>query len=526
VDSVNRGTIGWLSGAFAAAREWAESDANLLDRFVRTRDEAAFRELVRRLGPTVFGVCRRHLGSTADADDAFQTTFLVLARKAGTVRPPGRVAAWVHGVASLAARKLRQTRRRRQLREVAVSHLPDCPAPEGEMDTELLPAVDEELGRLPDNYRLPIVLCGLRRLTIAEAAAELGWPVGTVATRLSRGRAELGKRLAKRGITLAAVAVTAGGWTELAAGVPPRLIEQTMMAATGGTLPPKVAALISEVVNAMTWTPLRRLGVGLLVASALASGAIISNGLAAPVPTASAPSDKPALGEAKLALDRVEWDKVAGLLRQESVRKEIRLSDDDYKTLAEFRKDRLAVLKKQLEAGLKGAGQPNGGRVQKTAGQQAGQQNGEDSLNAAVAEVLDQYLTALRELDVEVAKKTTEALKPAGVKRLKQVVLQAAGPRGLLDRVAIRELQLTAEQEDKIAAAVGPAKPPRNMVLPNAWIRRAAKEQDAVMEVALKLLTADQRKQWETLVGKPLPTVDLLKAGPMSGESIAEFDSE
>src|SRR5262245_39294358 len=162
VDSVSRRMTGWLWGAFAAARERAESDADLLGRFVRTRDEAAFRELVRRLGPTVFGVCRRHLGNTADADDAFQTTFLVLARKAGTVHPPWRVAAWVYGVASLAARKLRQARWRRQLREVAVPHLPDRPASEGEMDAELRPAVDEELGRLPDSFRLPIVLCGLR----------------------------------------------------------------------------------------------------------------------------------------------------------------------------------------------------------------------------------------------------------------------------------------------------------------------------------------------------------------------------
>jgi RNA polymerase sigma factor (sigma-70 family) len=519
VDSVNRGVTGWLWGTFAAARERAESDADLLGRFVRTRDEAAFRELVRRLGPTVFGVCRRHLGNTADADDAFQTTFLVLARKAGTVRPPGRVAAWVYGVAGLAARKLRQARLRRQLREAAVPHPPDRPTPEGEMDADLMPAVDEELGRLPDHYRLPIVLCGLRGLTIAQAAGELGWPVGTVATRLRRGRAELGKRLAKRGITLAAVAAPAGGWPELAAGVPPRLIEQTVATIAGGTPPPGVAALTSEVVNAMTWTPLRRLGLGLLVASAaaMAGGAVFPTGAAAPALIAPIP------GEARSAADRVEWDKVAGLLRQESVRKETGLSDSDYKKLAEFRKDRLAAVKKQFEAGLNGAGQRNGGgATQKT----SNQSSGEDPTNAAVAEVLDQHLKALRELDVEMAKKVTEALKPAGVRRLKQIVLQAAGPRGLLDRVTIRELQLTAEQEDVIAAAVGPARPPRSMVLPNAWLRKAAKDQDAVLETALKLLTADQRNRWDALVGKRVPTLDLLKAGPMSGESIAEFDGE
>jgi len=251
VDSGNCRAAGWLWGAFIAVHERAETDADLLGRYVHTRDEVAFRELVRRLGPAVYGVCRRVLGHTADAEDAFQTTFVVLSRKAATVHTSGRVAAWVYGVAGLAARKLRQTRRRRLLHEVAVSHLPDRSAPEGEMDSDLLPVVDEALTRLPDKYRLPIVLCGLRGLTLAPAAAELGWPVGTVATRLHRGRTALSKRLAKQGIAPAAVAL-AGGWPELTASVPPRLVEQTMAATTGGTLPSAVAALTSEVMNAMT----------------------------------------------------------------------------------------------------------------------------------------------------------------------------------------------------------------------------------------------------------------------------------
>jgi RNA polymerase sigma-70 factor (ECF subfamily) len=523
VDSGNRGTTALLWGAFATARERGESDADLLGRFVLTRDEAAFRELVRRLGPTVFGVCRRLLGNTSDADDAFQTTFIVLARKAGTVQPPGRVAAWVYGVASLAARKLRQTRSRRQLREVAVSHPPDRPGSEREMDIELLPAVDEELGRLPENYRLPIVLCGLRGLTIAQAAHELGWPAGTVATRLSRGRTELRKRLAKRGIVLAAVAVSTGGWSELAAGVPPRLIEQTVAAAVGGTTPPAVAALTSEVITAMMWTPVRRLGASALLLSVLAGSALFANDVKAPLPNVASPVTATQVApDSKPALDRVEWDRVGGLLRQESVRNAIGLSDDDYRTLAEFRKEKLAAAKKQLETGLQGANQPNGGRVQKT----AGAPKGEDPINLIVADVLDQHLTTLRELDAEVAKKATAALKPAGVKRLKQIVLQAAGPRGLLDRVVIRDLQLTAEQEDKLAAVVGPARPPRFMVLPDAWLRKAAREQNVVMDTALKLLTAEQRKRWEDLVGEPIPTIDLLKAGPMSGDSIAELNGE
>jgi RNA polymerase sigma factor (sigma-70 family) len=522
-DSGNRGATGWLWGAVAAPRERAAADADLLGRFVRTRDEAAFRELVRRLGPAVFGVCRRHLGDTADAEDAFQATFLVLARKAGTVRPPGRVAAWVYGVAGLAARKLRQARQRRRHREVAVPHPPDRPAPEGEMDPDLRTPVDEELGRLPDAFRLPILLCGLRGLTIAQAAGELGWPAGTVATRLRRGRAALRERLAKRGIALTAVSAAAGGWSDLAAGVPPRLIEQTVAAVAGGTLPPAVAALTSEVVTAMTWTLWRRVGVGLLVVAAAAAGAVLP-GVAAPMPTAAPPGPaKSVPGDPGRALDRVEWDQVAGLLRQASVRREIGLSDDDYKALAEFRKERRATLKRQMDAGLKAAGRNNaGGPTEKITGQPA--VDGPATLAAAA--VLDRYQAAMRDLDGELATKAAAALKPAGVRRLKQAVLQAAGPRGLLDRVAVRELGLTAEQEDRIAAAAGPARSPVTAVFPDAWLGKAAQDRDALMEVALKVLTLDQRKRWEALVGQPLPTIDLLKAAPTSAESIAESDGE
>lgn len=502
VDSANRGVTGWLWGAFAAVRERAETDADLLGRFVRTRDEIAFRELVRRLGPTVFGVCRRHLGNSADADDAFQTTFLVLARKAGSVRPPGRVAAWVYGVASLAARKLRLSRLRRQLREVAVSHLPDCPAPEGEMDAEVLPAVDEELGRLPDNFRLPIVLCGLRGLTVAQAAGELGWPVGTVASRLSRGRAELGKRLARRGITLAAVVATAGGWSELAAGVPPRLIEQTVAVATGGTLPPAVAALTSEVLTAMTWTPLRRLGAGLLCVSALAlagGGVIVSNGVAAPIPTAPAP------GEAKPTLDRVKLGDVSGLLRQESVRKEVGLSEDDYKALADFHTEKQVEIQKAMQADIQA-------QIRAQAGGGGG---GPRAIAISENTELRAKLTA--DADAEYMKKVNELVKPTGVKRLKQAVLQQDGPRALLDRLVIRELQLTAEQEDKIDALAGAATPE---YMPAAKLEKLAETRDEQLAAALKVLTAEQKKKWDALVGTALPTADLLKASPRSEESM------
>jgi len=273
-----------------------EPDGTLLDRFVASRDETAFAELVRRLGPIVYGVCRRHLGHSDDAEDAFQATFLVFVRKAAAVQP-GRVAAWVLTVASLTARRARLARSRRLRRETDPRA---APAPVGGTDTDLGSAIDEELGRLPDRYRLPIVLCGLRGLSAASAAAELGWPVGTVASRLSRGRAELARRLAARGIAVGLLA-TAVGWAELTAAVPTRLMDITA-ATVGGNVSPTVVALTTEVVNAMTWSPIRRLTAGLLAASAVAlgGGVILSLGQAAPVPAstevslpaASAPAPK------------------------------------------------------------------------------------------------------------------------------------------------------------------------------------------------------------------------------------------
>jgi RNA polymerase sigma-70 factor (ECF subfamily) len=504
VDSAPRTGLGWLWSAANAARERGESDGDLLRRFVTDRDERAFAELVRRLGPTVYGVCRRHLGDTPDADDAFQATFLVLSRKGGTVNPPGKVAAWVYGVASLSARKVRHTRLRRQSRERPVHPLPDTPSPEKEMDATLLPAVDDELGRLPENFRLPIVLCGVRGLTVAQAAAELGWPVGTVASRLSRGRAELAKRLAKRGVALGVLA-TAGGWGGLTAAVPPRLLEQTVAAATGGTLPPAVAALSSEVSTAMTWTPIRRLTAGLLCASGLAlaggGGLMLPTGTAAPVPVAAAPGD----GK---TLDRVKLTDVTGLLRQEGVRKEIGLGDDEYQKLADARKNKLTALNQVLMAGIQAQVQAQGpgGAIQ-----------------IQISDAEEKHAAATAEVNAEFAKKVQEGLTPAGVKRLKQAVLQARGPRVLLDRLVIRELQLSAEQEDKIDAVVGEA---TDTFVENAKLGKLAKARDDQWATALKVLTPDQRKKWDALVGKGLETAELLKASPQSEDSLSSDTTE
>src|SRR6516162_3985202 len=169
------------------------TDGQLLERFTTRRDEDAFAALVRRHGPLDLGVCRRALPQSHDAEDAFQATFFVLARKAGSIRKAESVASWLYGVAYRLAREARARLDKRRARErvaadVRPADLPDCfperamPAdPADEVSRrELRLAVDEELCRLPEKYRAPLLLCDLAGKTHAEAARELTWPAGTV----------------------------------------------------------------------------------------------------------------------------------------------------------------------------------------------------------------------------------------------------------------------------------------------------------------------------------------------------------
>jgi RNA polymerase sigma factor (sigma-70 family) len=170
----------------------------LLARWIATAEPSAMDTLVRRHGKMVLGVCRRTLGSGPDAEDAFQIAFLVLVTKARSLTRPGQVAGWLHGVAFQVSRRIRSDAARRRRREDAMTT--DFPAPELPHDDtgELRAMIDAELDRLPEKYRQPIVLCELEELTLDQAARRLGWPKGTVAGRLSRGRDLLRRRLSRR----------------------------------------------------------------------------------------------------------------------------------------------------------------------------------------------------------------------------------------------------------------------------------------------------------------------------------------
>lgn len=182
-----------LRRAFEAGAAGRRADGELLARFVEGGDRVALEVLIARHGPMVWGTCLRVLRDHHDAEDAFQVTFGVLARRAGAVAPREMVGPWLYGVAYRTAVKARMSRGRRLGREAPVARVPEPdpgrPAAEDAVD------LDRALSRLPDKYRDPIVLCELEGLTHREAADQLGWPVGTVAGRLSRGRAILARAL-------------------------------------------------------------------------------------------------------------------------------------------------------------------------------------------------------------------------------------------------------------------------------------------------------------------------------------------
>jgi RNA polymerase sigma-70 factor (ECF subfamily) len=240
--------------------EGEQSDGDLLAGYVRLRDEAAFAALVRRHGPMVWGVCRRVLTCEADAEDAFQAVFLVLARKAATIAPRERVGNWLHGVARTTALKARSRNQKRVVREREAG---ERPRPGESPVADLLDALDEEVGRLPEKYRIPIVLCDLEGRTLSEVAQTLGWPPGTVAGRLARARALLARRLQSRGVGLPAGALTAPV-------VPAALVEATVQTAGAGAASAPALILAEGVLRTMLLSQVKKVVLVVLAVAALA----------------------------------------------------------------------------------------------------------------------------------------------------------------------------------------------------------------------------------------------------------------
>jgi RNA polymerase sigma factor (sigma-70 family) len=242
------------------------SDADLLQSFQSRRDEAAFEALLRRHGPMVLGVCRRVLGNRHDAEDAFQATFLVLVRKGTTIRPRELVGNWLWGVAYRTALKARamNTKRRTKEREAQVAPRLSLPL-NGALD-EMLDRLDEALGRLPEKYRAPLVLCELEGRSRKEVARKLDVPEGTLSWRLAQAKKMLARKLSCHGPVLSAGAVAAVLSQGAApAALPAPLLKSTAKAglqlaagqALVGSAPPEVVSLTEGVLKAMLLTKLK-----------------------------------------------------------------------------------------------------------------------------------------------------------------------------------------------------------------------------------------------------------------------------
>jgi RNA polymerase sigma factor (sigma-70 family) len=279
-----------------------ETDRRLLRRFVAGRDQAAFAELVRRHGPMVYGVCRRLSADAHAAEDAFQATFLVLARRAAAVPWRAALGGWLHGVARRVALKARARAARRPDAGRLPAPSPADPAAEAAA-RELRRVLDQELAGLPDKYRAPLVLCDLEGRTHEEAARELGWPKGSMAKRLSGARERLRVRLLRRGVAPAAGAAALLGARELTAAVPAELAEAAARAA-GGAAAPAAAALAKGVVQTMWLTRITTTTAVLAVALA---GVGVGAGLwawraPAALTAAPAPKDDPPAAEKEATL--------------------------------------------------------------------------------------------------------------------------------------------------------------------------------------------------------------------------------
>jgi RNA polymerase sigma factor (sigma-70 family) len=256
------------------------SDRELLERFISRRDEGAFAALVQRHGPMVLGVCRRVLRHDQDAEDACQAAFLVLARKAGSIRKRDCAGSWLHGVAYRIARNLSREIARRRARERPVKETSQTDPARDLSWREVRAALDQVIDGMPERYRAPLVLCYLEGKTRDEAAQHLGWTLGTLRGRLERGRELLRSRLVRRGLTLGAALLGSTLAPQATAAVPPSLVMATVQAAkwtlTNPALPislvsAQVAVLTKGALKTMTLTKVK-IAAGFLVALSVLGG--------------------------------------------------------------------------------------------------------------------------------------------------------------------------------------------------------------------------------------------------------------
>jgi RNA polymerase sigma factor (sigma-70 family) len=327
-------------------------DGQLLESFLKHRDEIAFTQLVKRHGPMVLGVCARIIGNVHDAEDAFQAVFLVLARRAGSIVPRDMVGNWLYGVAYRTALQARGQLARRQTRERQVTEMPH-PTVAAEVDFDALhQALDTELDRLPEKYRVPVVLCDLEGRSRKDVAGQLKIPEGTLSSRLATARTLLARRLTRHGIVLSGPAL-AVALTQPAVAVQPTLVAIAVKAAVVTAAGESAAGLVSTKTLSLSEGVLKTMFLKKLkVLSVLALGVVLGGlgtslfGMSEPAMTPTAHAAQPTSGKppgervVETAGDPEPLD--GKLLLEPAIQEELRLSKNQI--------DRLQVLSLAVDA--------------------------------------------------------------------------------------------------------------------------------------------------------------------------------
>jgi RNA polymerase sigma factor (sigma-70 family) len=479
-----------LLGGLVSSTADQLSDSELLQQFCQQRDEEAFAALVRRHGPLVLGVCQRLLRHEQDAEDAFQATFLVLVQKAAGVQGRDTLAGFLYSVAYRTALKARSLAARRLRKEAEVAaQVPSQWSSDDhpELDTELL---DRELSRLPDRYRLPVLLCDLEGKSRKDAAELLGCSEGTLSGRLARARKRLADRLRQAGCGAAAVAVPVPSVT-------PTLLASTVRTAAafaaggaGTAVPAQVLTLAHGVMKSMLLATLQKTALGVLAVAGVClalwgvSGLLAPAAAVAPIPEAPAkPPEVPAV-QIGLVPDY--------LLRDRKVLRELSTTAEQRDAIAD-----------QIEAAEEEAMKLYTQLLQNPQNVQQEEQ---------VAKVQQQIEGMLRDAARKAIK---DVLDHKQQTRLVQVALQAAGPEVFREEAVARELKLTDKQKQKVEESIKKVQEtieklfnpddPKALVAPQAYTPEALQKiSDAAKKDIVDGLTKEQQDTWKAMLGKPI----------------------
>jgi RNA polymerase sigma factor (sigma-70 family) len=305
------------------------SDGVLLERFVAGRDEAAFETLVHRHGPMVLGVCRRLLGNAHDAEDAFQATFFLLARKATTVLKRDALGSWLYVVAQRAAGEARALLARRHTRERQMDKMPHPPVSPAEPE-DWRPILDREVAQLPEKFREPVILYHLEGWSHREVAAKLGVPEGTLSSRLRKARTLLAKRLTRSGVSLSCAALACVLAEAAALAVPAPLVSETVRVATRqlAAVAPPVALLMKGVLQTMLMTKIKFV-LGMLLTVAVLAG----TGLAYRAGAQVQPTDKPRVEKPRSELEALRRENELLKLNLEVVLEKVKTQEAELRAL-------------------------------------------------------------------------------------------------------------------------------------------------------------------------------------------------